>query len=257
VILFIGVVFAGAMFGFSLSRLEYFNYDGLFSRKTNPGYWYYFRSGSYRVGMIMHLATCLPAGLLMVLQFVPRIRQKYTLFHRMNGYLVMLLLMITNVGGSIVLRHNDSGRRMGAQTAEGFLVIITTISMGLAYWNIKRFQIDQHRAWMLRAMVYFGSIISSRIFCSVGVVVVGHIGKYYQVWTCEEIDFVYKQFGVNGILPRKYPQCLIPNGTMDGRVVVKAEDSITALESIGANSDMNFDFAVSSHTLTRLFCGLF
>lgn len=238
------LVLAGAMFGFSLSRLEDFDYDGIFARNMNIGYWYYFRGGSYRVGMIMHLATCLPAGLLMVFQFVPKIRRKYTLFHRINGYLLILLLLTTNVGICIVLRHKDSGRRMGTQTAEGFLVIITTIAMGLAYWNIKCLQIDQHRAWMLRAMVYFGSIVTNRVFQSTALAVIGHIGGYYQVWTCDEIDFIYKKFGIDGILSQKYPQCLISNGTMDGRVVVKAEYPSTAPESIGANFSLSFDFAL-------------
>src|SRR5690349_7305337 len=221
------------MFGFSLSRLEYFDYDGIFARNMKPGYWYIYHAGLHRVGMIMHLATCLPGGLLMVLQFVPRIRQKYTLFHRLNGNLVVALFIISNLGACLMLGHNETGQRMGAQTSEGFLVIITTIAMGLAYWNIKRLQIDLHRAWMLRAMVYFGSIISSRIISLVGMVIVGHIGQYYSVWSCKEIDFLYKQFGVDGILAQKYPQCLIPNGTTDGMVVVKAEFSLTAPEATG------------------------
>ncbi|TVY75842.1 hypothetical protein LSUE1_G006030 [Lachnellula suecica] len=238
------VIFAGAMFGFSLSRLEFLNYDGNFSKNTNPGYWYSLHAGSYRVGMIMHLATVLPAGLLMVLQFVPKIRHRYIMFHRINGYLLILLLVLTNVGAMIVLRHNDSGTRMGAQTAEGFLVIITMISMGLAYWNIKRLQIDQHRAWMLRAMFYFGTIITTRIFVRTTAVAIGHIGNYYQVWTCDKIDFTYKQFGFSGILALKYPQCLIPGGTLDGRVVVKAEDTMTAPENGGAGGALAFEFGL-------------
>lgn len=246
------VIFGGAMFGFSLSRLQYYDYDGIFARTIKPGYWYTFRAGSYRVGMILHLATCLPGGLLMVLQFIPKIRQKYTLFHRLNGNLVVLLFILSNVGVAMILRHNDSGRRMGAQTSEAFLVIITTIAMGLAYWNIKCLQIDQHRAWMLRAMIYFGSIISSRIFVLVGVSVVAHIGQYYAVWSCDEIDFLYKQFGVEGILAQKYPQCLIANGTMDGRVVVKADYNLTAPENIGANGDLNFDFGLWLSTVLHI-----
>jgi hypothetical protein len=34
----------------------------------------------------------------------------------------------------------------------GVLAIMTIISASLAYINIKRLQIDQHRAWMLRCV---------------------------------------------------------------------------------------------------------
>jgi len=38
----------------------------------------------------LHLSTCLPAGFLMVWQFVPVIRHKLLLlFHRINGYLII------------------------------------------------------------------------------------------------------------------------------------------------------------------------
>lgn len=246
------VIFGGAMFGFSLSRLHYFNIEGIFAKNMNPGYWYVFHKGSYRVGIVMHIVTCLPGGLLMVLQFIPSIRYKYTMLHRINGYIVMLLMFFSNLGACILVRHIDNGRRMGAQTCEGFLVIITTVAMGLAYYNIKRLQIDQHRSWMIRAMVYFGAIITSRILCSVGVFVVDHIGGYYSVWSCDEIDFTYKQFGVEGILEKKYPQCLIPNGTTDGRVVVKALYSLTDIESVGANSNLNFDYALWLSTVLHI-----
>jgi hypothetical protein len=76
------------MFGFSLAKLQDFDYDRLIPKGLQPMYMYYFHSGTIRAGMIMHLAGCLPAGLLMGLQFTPIIRHKYILFHRINGYLV-------------------------------------------------------------------------------------------------------------------------------------------------------------------------
>ena len=94
------------MFGFSLSRLQDFNYDDLFSKQIIPGYMYHFHKGSIRVGMILHLAGCLPAGLLMVLQFLPVIRHKYMIFHRINGYFVSSSFynysFITFLAGSFV-----------------------------------------------------------------------------------------------------------------------------------------------------------
>ena len=43
---------------------------------------------------------------------------------------------------------------MAIRTYVGTLVISTTVAYILAYINIKRLQIDQHRAWMIRAWAY-------------------------------------------------------------------------------------------------------
>jgi hypothetical protein len=46
------------------------------------------------------------------------------------------------------------GGDMAVQIAVGLLGTGTIISTALAYYNIKRLQIDQHRAWMLRTWFY-------------------------------------------------------------------------------------------------------
>ncbi|KAK3614059.1 hypothetical protein LTR56_027508, partial [Elasticomyces elasticus] len=78
-----------------------------------------------------HLFTILPATCLVVLQFVPIVRYKVILFHRLHGYVVVMLSLMSSAG-----------------------VIGTTIVYLLAYVNIELRQIDQHRAWILRAWAY-------------------------------------------------------------------------------------------------------
>lgn len=235
------------MLGFSLSRLHYFNFDGEFSKSTAPGYWYYFGHGAKRIAMIVHFAGALPAGILMVLQFTPIIRHKFLLFHRLNGYLVLFLLLVSNISVCVVFPHNHSGNRIAAQSAEAFLVIITTAGMGLAWWNIRRLQIDQHRAWMLRTMFYFGSIITSWIFGNIASWIVTSMGGYYNVWTCDEIDFLYKQYGLEGTPEDLYPQCFSPRATPETPVVVTASRASTAgPEQAGSSSTVPFGSMVSS-----------
>ncbi|TVY82193.1 hypothetical protein LSUE1_G002223 [Lachnellula suecica] len=238
------IIFAGAMAGFSLARLRDFRFDLAFAENLGPGFMFYYQGGSYKVGILMHLAGCLPAGLLMVFQFVPAIRHRFILFHRINGYIILLLLLISNIGASIALRHNSSGdTRTATQTAEALLVIMTTIGLALSYYNIKRLQIDQHRAWMLRSMFYFGAIITTRVFISIGAVIISKKGDYYSVWECANIDFTFREFGFPGGLEEMYPECLMPNGTVDGRVVVKAVHDFT--KPIQAGSMINIMFSAS------------
>ena len=63
-----GFVFAGALFGFILARLQYLSIDGKFREGSSPGEWYWLRNGHMRVGITLHLSTIIPAGFLVVFQ---------------------------------------------------------------------------------------------------------------------------------------------------------------------------------------------
>ncbi|KAI4199017.1 MAG: hypothetical protein LQ346_002649 [Caloplaca aetnensis] len=245
----VGVIFAGGMLGFSLSRLSDLDYDNTFKNgfALVPGYWYDFHHGRIRVGMLMHLATVLPAGILLVLQFTPVIRHRWILFHRMNGYTILTLFLISNGASSAVLPHKQGGgARTAAQSAEAFLVIITTLGMAMAWWNIRRKQIDQHRAWMLRTMFYFGTIITSRIINFASAPILSRIGNYYGVWSCDELDFLYKHLDLPFPVA-DYPQCFLPDGSLDAgfRVAVKAAEVMSKPEQFGSSHIQPFGANVS------------
>lgn len=232
------------MLGFSLSRLQDLSYDKHFKEHFAlvPGYWYYFNSGSYRNGMIIHLAAILPAGILMVFQFTPVLRHKFLLFHRINGYIVFFLCLLSNASAFVVIRHNQGGgQRVAAHAAEYGLGIACTIGIFLAWWNIRRKQVDQHRAWMLRTMFYMGVTITSRLINLAATPIITRIGDYYGVWSCDEINFLYSNLGLP-FPEAKYPHCFLEDGTLDRfmRVAVKAQAVATAPEELGASAVLPF-----------------
>ena len=53
----------------------------------------------------------------------------------------------------MIARHAFGGT-LATQALIGTLVILTTVGLTLAYYNIKRLQVDQHRAWMIRTWFY-------------------------------------------------------------------------------------------------------
>lgn len=156
----------------------YLNISGVFcgpndgSNHALPGECYYYQNfDRYKIGIRLHLfcilresstesllpqrllTSCAAAGLLVVFQFTPVIRHKWILVHRINGYIIVLLALIANAGAIMITREAFGGT-MATQALMGTLFIITTIGLGLAYYNIKVLQIDQHRAWMLRTWFY-------------------------------------------------------------------------------------------------------
>jgi hypothetical protein len=55
----------------------------------------------YEVGTAVHIVAAIPAGILAILQFISIIRYKALLSHLINGYLVVLLVLIFS---KVVLR---------------------------------------------------------------------------------------------------------------------------------------------------------
>ncbi|KAF3807536.1 hypothetical protein GCG54_00011933 [Colletotrichum gloeosporioides] len=201
---------AGAMVGFILARLMFFDFKGIFCNPDHrsgalPGECYYYQSGTGRIGIVMHLAGVLPGGFLACLQFVPVIRHKAILFHRLNGYLVLLLSIVGIIGVFMIARRTFGGG-VSMQTAVGGGSVMFLGALGLAIYNVKKLQIEQHRAWMLRAWVYAGFIITMRIISFLAARIVANTDPtYYEVKQCAVLDFIFRhnQTKVLGF----YPDC--------------------------------------------------
>jgi uncharacterized membrane protein len=164
------VIGCGAIMGFVLARFQYLSFSTFCSNNgAAPGECYYYRGGHYKIGIRMHLAAILPAGFLVCFQFTPFIRHKLLLFHRINGYIIILLSQVSTAGALMIARRSFGGS-LATQAGVGMLAILVTIGYTLAYVNIERLQIDQHRAWMLRTWSYvsFFCRISERrnVHCS-------------------------------------------------------------------------------------------
>ena len=229
--------------GFTLARLSYLNVDrsakSSFKNSSSPGEWYWYRTGAYRIGIALHLGAILPAGFLMVWQFVPIIRHKFLIFHRINGYIIILLVFIGNAGALMICRRSFGGT-IETQAGVGILVIITTTSICLAYYNIKRIQIDQHRAWMLRTMFYLGTIITLRLIMILSALIISQVSTYYSTMSCDEITFLYdSSVPVNQL----YPQCSNLNSTADDMVVIQAKFGKQP-EQIAASLGLSFGMAL-------------
>ncbi|KAF8592991.1 hypothetical protein BDV93DRAFT_591016 [Ceratobasidium sp. AG-I] len=222
---------SGAMVGFALARFMYLHVPTL-KEGVAPGEWYYLRTSLYKPAILIHLATVLPASILAVLQFVPAIRYRALIVHRICGYIAVFLL-IMGVATGFVLGRRSFGGDISIQTGVVFLGAATLVSVALAYWNIKLLQIDQHRKWMLRTWFYASSIITLRILMIITAQVVSAIGQYHVAWSCEEVAFVVDD---QAKMATDYPTCV--NGQEGGFVVIPAR--WTNGVSIGSALRMTF-----------------
>ncbi|KAI1131197.1 hypothetical protein F5Y10DRAFT_275604 [Nemania abortiva] len=222
------VICVGALFAFSLSRLDYLDFWGVFCNPDSrggkgamPGECYYFtKPGRYQIGIILHLATVLPASLLACVQFVPIIRQKAMSVHRINGYIVTFLSLVGTVAALMIARHSAGGG-VDVQVFVGLLAILFVGSTVLAIINIRRLQIEQHRAWMIRAWTYGSIIITTRIGLVIGALLISRIGGHYMAQPCAKINFTLKSLEATMAF---YPQCaaFFSGENLDQHAVVKA-----------------------------------
>jgi hypothetical protein len=231
------------MLGFTLARLPYLNVGGpapsSFKNGASPGEWYYLKSGHYRLGITLHLVTILPAGLLVVWQFVPIIRWRFPLFHHVNGYLVMILIILSNIGALMIARRSFGGG-LDVQAAIGSLVILSIIAICMSHYNIRRLQIDQHRAWMLRAVFYIGVIITARVIQLLNSLIITKAKDYYQIQTCGEVASNYGSIPPPRV-PAMYHHCL--NATADTNVITNANFHGQP-EQVGASLGLGFGMAM-------------
>lgn len=247
------------------------------SNHALPGECYYYQNfDRYKIGIRLHLFCilrksrsrslvlrkllmfCSAAGFLVVLQFTPIIRHKLTLIHRINGYIIVLLALISNAGAIMIAREAFGGT-MATQALIGTLFIITTIGLGLAYYNVKVLQIDQHRAWMLRTWFYvsmalidigrttfadtrqFSSIITLRIIMIIAAQIISSAGDFWSVQSCAKMLDV---IGDAQELVQQYPSCssLLDGNNLKAVAAVHANFGGSVVELMSA---MNMSFGMA------------
>lgn len=224
------------MAGFSLAHLQRLDTRPGKSGHEAPGERYWFQSGHRKLGLLLHLGAILPCGVLLVIQFVPIIRQKYSIIHRINGYIV-LILMCLGVAGGLMMTSHAFGGGMDIHGAMYVLAILVVGSASLGYYNIKRMQIEEHRKWMLRTAVYLGSIITIRIIMIISAHIISMTGGYSSVWTCDEIKFTLNNDPAQ-IAQYGSPDCV--NAPGDRQVLVPAN---MKHGMVGAGSALRTGFA--------------
>ena len=102
------------------------------------------------------------------------------------------------------------GGSFATQTFVGATSIMTIFSMFMAYVNIKRLQIDQHRAWMIRTWFYLGTIITLRLVMFIGVLIIAQWPRrqQYTALSCGELAYMELSSNVNqSALWSVFPAC--------------------------------------------------
>ncbi|KAF3770256.1 hypothetical protein M406DRAFT_248703 [Cryphonectria parasitica EP155] len=223
-------IFAVGSLIFSLSRVGFLDYFGVFCRRNHlsrghhaaPGECYYFLNGGQeQIGMMLHLYSIIPCCILLFFQFIPVFRQRWVLFHRINGHAVILLMGVAIVGALMALPGSFGGDAgWQAMVLIHSTMIITGLTLAMA--NIRSLQIEQHRAWMLRTWIWAFCTITMRAIQQIAARVLSKQG-HVALRPCAQIMS-------DGVLPaavieQKWPGCaaFFSGESLDQTVLVSAD----------------------------------
>ncbi|KAF4450621.1 hypothetical protein F53441_6282 [Fusarium austroafricanum] len=224
-------LFGGTFLAFALSRFIYLDFDGRLcpsepptdkpfaSRGAVPGECYYYH-GIGKAGIIIHLAGILPAAVLVVFQFLPVIRRRALIVHRINGYVVLLLSTVSLLGVFMIAKHTFGGT-LEMQTVTGTASTMFFACMAISYFNIKKLQLEQHRAWMLRGWIIAAHVATMRIIGFIMARVTSLTDPPYTTTPCAVLDsmFYHNESAVQAL----YPDCagFYTGQTPDQRVIIR------------------------------------
>ena len=244
-------IFGGALVGFALARISYLDFSRNFCPSSGPSSsgngaapgecYYYLNFSQYKIGILLHLAGVLPASLLAVLQFTPFIRKRWIIVHRIGGYAALLLYIVGLVGALMIARHAFGGG-LDVQAWVGLAGLASLGCFIVSYINVKRLQIEQHRAWMLRGWFYAGSIITTRLIMIIAAQVIAK-QNYHVVWSCAKLAATVAG---NVDLASSYPACAaFVNGTdLEAVSSVAATFAVGGPENTGAALNAAFGMAL-------------
>ncbi|EUC54554.1 membrane transporter, putative [Rhizoctonia solani AG-3 Rhs1AP] len=180
-----------------------FLFPGGLKAKLIPEEYFTFKVSPNGALLLIHLACVLPASMLSIIQFIPRLRTKYTSWHRYAGRIINVLTMISSICG-IAIGRVSFGGDLGTQTATFALGTMVLYSIIAGWKAIRDRKIEEHRIWMVRAWSYQMSIVTMRVIIPISMILIDARGGYYVTMTCDEVA---NSLNNTNQFVHEYPQC--------------------------------------------------
>ncbi|KAJ7243552.1 hypothetical protein C8J57DRAFT_1366161 [Mycena rebaudengoi] len=141
-------------------------------------------------------------GIGALFQFLPAIRRRKVILHRINGYAVLFCLIVAVTCGSIVARRAFGGE-VNSQSSYYIQAMMIIYAALMGIYNVKK-DTRRHRKWMLRMVVYFTSVLTARLIALPARAIMTIIGTYYTIWRCDEVINLLR---APETLQGSFPQC--------------------------------------------------
>ncbi|KAI0381421.1 hypothetical protein F5Y04DRAFT_81799 [Hypomontagnella monticulosa] len=243
---------------FTLTRMTYFNFYNVFCGGTglakgdmgaaSPGEcFYYLQPGRYMVSIKAHLWTILPAALLACGQFTPIFRRKALWLHRINGWISVVLSFIATAF-AIPLLPRTMGGGVDVITMNLLLAAMFVVSIYYGVKTAREHKIQQHRAWMMRAWIYGGSIITLRVIMEIASIWMSFVGNFYHVLPCDKVEYMVKGQNLSmNYFREEFPECAPYWLGQDPERHVAVRAYVLEFDPVGIAAAHNMSFGMSGY----------
>jgi uncharacterized membrane protein len=116
---------------------------------------------AHRVLTFIHIVPASFVIVLMPLQFVGRVRQRYPDLHRWSGRLVIILGLVVGVSALVMSQTMAIGGANEAAATTLFAALFL-LFLGLGFRDIRQGRVGRHREWMIRAFGVLLGIATTR-----------------------------------------------------------------------------------------------
>ncbi|KAG9083744.1 hypothetical protein FRC06_004385, partial [Ceratobasidium sp. 370] len=212
-------IFGGTLFGFCFARVVMMIPSNV-ETMTVPGEWYWYRQPLFKPCISIHIYLNIIAGVFAVFQFIPMIRRRKIILHRVNGYFVLSTLLPATVAGAIVARRAFGGE-LNCQAAFYTVGSMTGFAALMGISNVRKTR--KHRKWMLRTVSYTSSAITGRVLAFIARAIISISAPYYAVWSCDEVSFLLKNASAAESM---FPACVLSPGDDPKKIYVPVHASI-------------------------------
>lgn len=159
-------------------RLAYLSPSYLEAHVESQNLYQYNHSPLTRAAFVLHLVSVLPAAAIATVQFLPKARNFSIGAHRYLGRTSIVLAWISVVTAYIITPSSYGGAPL-YQAGLYVLGLFVSLALGLAWYNIRVSQIDQHRNWMIRSWAWAGAVVTLRPLNEILILLLRYVVPHY------------------------------------------------------------------------------
>ncbi|EUC54304.1 transmembrane protein, putative [Rhizoctonia solani AG-3 Rhs1AP] len=242
------VLCGGGAIAFCLAGAQKMSFQRLIATTTPvEGYWY--QRSPWKVFIMLHILTIIPATFFSVFCFLPISFKMWPRVHGAVGYIVSFLLVVGCVGGGVAARRAQGGE-LGVQLGYYMLSLGSAASVIIGCIEGWRGAFDAHREWMLRAWIYNGALVTAHAAGAISAQMITFISNYYTPMRCSEIRYLVS----SDIVSSDFPLCSTPEAILNPDSQYLAVKAAWDEGKLGQSSAIRATFGMSMLLAIFLHC---
>jgi uncharacterized membrane protein len=195
----------------------------------NPGDGFNERYYAHPYLTLLHIVPGFLFMMLGPLQFMPAIRNRWLGFHRWCGRIYLLASLVIALSALVFLPFLPMFGSFTAKVALLFGATLFLTSIVKGYLHVRRFEIAQHREWMIRGFALGLGIATFRVLIPILMILGASFTEAWDtvVWLGFALNLVIAEAWINMTRPRMVPLVRAPRPVVDDGAIARRAAAVT------------------------------